>query len=74
MDQRHVNEREWSNAANWHGGFLGIYASEEDTRWLVPKRRPGFGWTFNRAHPTARLLFALLIGGALWAMWVSRRP
>ena len=62
MDQQRINEREWHAPANWHGGWLGIYSSEQDSRFIVPKRNRLMGWTFNFAHPAARFLFVLLLG------------
>jgi uncharacterized membrane protein len=40
------NESEWNSPDNWssHGFF---YFSKLDSRWIVPKRNPWFGWTFN---------------------------
>ena len=58
MDQHEINEREWQDAANWHGGLLRIYSSEADSRFLVPKRTRWMGWTLNFAHPGARFLLA----------------
>lgn len=61
MNQQQINEREWHAPANWHGGWLGIYSSEHDTRFLVPKRNRLMGWTFNFAHPGARFVFVLML-------------
>lgn len=65
MDQREINEREWQDASNWHGGLLRVYSSEADSRWLVPKRTRRMGWTLNLAHPAARFLLAA-IGAAFF--------
>jgi len=61
VDQQEINEREWHAPDNWHGGWLGIYVSEQDTRFLVPKRNRIMGWTLNFAHPGARFAFVLVI-------------
>jgi uncharacterized membrane protein len=61
MNQAEINDAEWRNPANWHGGWLGFYVSPRDTRVWVPKRKPGLGWTLNMAHRSGRLwLLALL--------------
>lgn len=46
--QEERNRREWENPANWTLP-VGIYFSKRDTRWMVPKRNPMLGWTFNLA-------------------------
>jgi uncharacterized membrane protein len=71
--QPEVNEREWHTPGNWHGGWLGIYSSEQDTRLLVPKRRRMLGWTLNFAHPGARFLLGLLLVAAILALLLGRR-
>ena len=55
-DQDAINEQEWTRPENW--GRFGTYRSARDTRFLVPKRNPRMGWTFNLARR-----------GAVWAMW-----
>lgn len=40
-----VNKSEWENPDNWTSP--GFYFSKRDTRWIVPKRNPVLGWTFN---------------------------
>ena len=73
MRQPEINEREWNTPGNWHGGWLGIYSSEQDTRLLVPKRRRFMGWTLNLAHPGARFLLGLLLGAAVLALLEGSR-
>jgi uncharacterized membrane protein len=74
MTQREMNEAEWRDPANWHGGWLGIYKSERDTRSWVPKRRPVMGWTVNMAHPLGRVIgYGLLLILARAAVGVWRR-
>jgi len=65
--QSDMNEREWHAPGNWHGGWLGIYSSEQDSRLLVPKRNRVMGWTLNVAHPGARFLLVLLLAAAVYA-------
>jgi uncharacterized membrane protein len=51
MDLQTSNELEWQSEQNWlNPKLLGIYASRRDTRLIVPKRSPGFGWTINFGH------------------------
>jgi uncharacterized membrane protein len=47
-DQDEQNRREWEDPANWTLP-VGIYFSKRDPRWIVPKRNPMLGWTFNLA-------------------------
>jgi len=42
----------------WKWGL--IYVNPEDTRLWVPKRYGG-GWTFNFAHPRAKVYMVLLL-------------
>jgi uncharacterized membrane protein len=52
MRQDDINEAEWRNPANWSWrGPLGLYASQRDTRLIVPKAVPAMGFTVNFAHP-----------------------
>ena len=53
-----INKSEWENQDNWTSPEF--YFSKRDTRWLVPKRNPALGWTFNLGNKT----------GA-WAMLLS---
>lgn len=73
VDQRQLNEREWRAPGNWHGGWLAVYSSEQDTRLIVPKRNRLMGWTLNFAHPGARFLFvlalALIVAGLFMSWW-----
>lgn len=57
-----LEDREWRNPANWHGGWLGIYSAPLDPRIWVPKRRPWMGTTLNFAHRGARITFAVMLG------------
>jgi uncharacterized membrane protein len=61
MDQDEVNEAEWAKAENWHGGFLGIYSSQLDSRTVVPKRIPVMGWTLNMAKPASRIFLGAIL-------------
>lgn len=53
-----INKSEWENQGNWTSP--GVYFSKRDTRWIVPKRNPLLGWTFNLGNKK----------GA-WAMFIS---
>ena len=54
MYQSDMNEREWHAPGNWHGGWLGIYSSEQDSRVLVPERNRLMGWTLDFALKGSR--------------------
>ncbi len=55
-----INKSEWENEANWTSP--GFYFSKRDTRWLIPKRNPALGWTFNLGNKAGALamLFSFL--------------
>jgi uncharacterized membrane protein len=40
-----IDKSEWENPDNWTSP--GFYFSKRDSRWIVPKRNPVLGWTFN---------------------------
>lgn len=69
MTQNEINHGEWSDPRNWKGGLLGIYHARRDTRSIVPKRNPAFGWTFNTARPVGMavtvLILALVVAGVV---------
>jgi uncharacterized membrane protein len=44
--------------ANWKFGIF--YYNKKDHRFIVPKRNPIMGWTFNFAHPAGYIFLALL--------------
>lgn len=44
-----INRLEWENQDNWTSP--GFYFSKHDSRWIVPKRNPVLGWTFNLGNP-----------------------
>jgi len=50
------------NPNNWKGIF---YFNKKDSRVMVPKQNPAFGWTFNMANPLTWLgiiaIFAMAI-------------
>lgn len=43
-----------------HDGYFkwGFYNNPEDSRFLVPKKSPGMGWTINMGHPAGKLTMA----------------
>jgi len=53
-----TNESEWKNQGNWTSP--GFYFSKKDTRWIVPKRNPALGWTFNLGHKKGAWAMLLL--------------
>ena len=65
MNQSEINQLEWQDARNWHGGWLGIYRSARDSRVWVPKRNRVMGWTVNTAR---RAGLAFIIGIPLLAL------
>lgn len=44
---------------NWIWGV--IYFNKKDHRFLVAKRNPILGWTFNFAHPISFIFFAFVL-------------
>ncbi len=71
MTERERNDREWADLSNWTLP-VGFYFSKEDRRWIVPKRNPILGWTFNLGQPKGAwallatfLLPTLIVAGTL---------
>ena len=52
-----INRSEWENRDNWTSP--GFYFSKRDSRWIVPKRNPALGWTFNLGNKKGA--YAMLI-------------
>lgn len=44
---------------NWAFGVF--YYNAKDYRFVVPKRNPIMGWTFNFAHPIAYIVLGLIL-------------
>lgn len=44
---------------NWIWGV--IYFNKKDYRFLVAKRNPMLGWTFNFAHPITFIVLVLIL-------------
>lgn len=69
MDDRSqsaIDEAEWNNPANWHGGPMGIYYSKRDSRAWVPKpNHHGFGATVNFAHRSGLFILLFILGMAV---------
>lgn len=65
------NEEAWSDPASWRFGILGIYHAPRDTRWIVPKRNPKMGWTFNFAHPGSWWFLTCLLMVAVVSILVA---
>lgn len=62
MNIKTLNQNEWHNADNWSRmGLFGIYFSKADTRILVPKATPAFGWTLNFGHRHSVLWLSLFV-------------
>ena len=76
MSQDDINEREWKDHKNWHGGPLGLYASRDDDRAFVPKRNPALGVTVNWSTGTGigfMIGVAVFIAVIFWAQWSVRK-
>lgn len=62
MNTKVLNQQEWQNPNNWSRmGLFGIYFSKKDSRAIVPKATPAFGWTLNFGHRFAVLSLPALI-------------
>jgi uncharacterized membrane protein len=70
MTQADIDQAEWADPRNWHGGILGLYHSRRDSRAFVPKRNPAFGVTINVAKPVgvAFLVGILAVAGVIAAV------
>ena len=73
MTQREIDDAEWRNPANWHGGLLGIYYSKRDSRSFVPKRHPIMGITINFARPLGIAFLVGILGFAAIMITLSSR-
>ena len=47
------------NPENWKLGI--IYFNKNDSRFVLPKRELGFGWTLNFAHPVSYIFTGLIL-------------
>jgi len=62
MNMKELNQQEWHNPDNWSRmGLFGIYFSKNDSRAMVPKATPAFGWTLNFGHRFSVLSLAALV-------------
>ena len=61
MEQKDLNEMEWSDKINWKWGIF--YYSHNDTRVWAPKKPKWCGWTLNFAKKQSYLwlLFIALL-------------
>ena len=50
---------EHQNPENWIWGIF--YFNKNDYRFLVSKRNPIMGWTFNFAHPITFIVLILIL-------------
>jgi uncharacterized membrane protein len=74
-----IEDAEWANPKNWHGGVLNLYFSKRDTRPFVPKRGTVVGGaTINFARPAGigfmvgALLFIILMFVLNRTDWLTR--
>jgi len=77
MSQKEINDREWNDPKNWHGGPLGLYASRTDDRAFVPKRNPMLGVTVNLSTGTGigfMIGVAIFIAVIAWVSTTSKKP
>jgi len=62
MNTKAFDEQEWQNPNNWSRmGLFGFYFSKHDSRAIVPKARPAFGWTLNLGHRYSVISLAVLL-------------
>ena len=71
MPQSEIDDAEWRNASNWHGGWLGVYYSRVDSRSFVPKRNPIMGFTINFARTGGIVFLVVILGFAIAAIAVG---
>ena len=53
-----INSQEYANPKNWH---YTLYASREDSRIVVPKRKGFPGYTVNFAKPLGIMIHVVII-------------
>jgi uncharacterized membrane protein len=62
MDQKSVNQAEWSNPDNWGGPrWISVYFSKKDSRTWVPKQIPWMGVTLNLARTSGVVMLLLIL-------------
>ena len=62
MDQKSINQAEWSNPDNWGGPrWISVYFSKKDSRTWVPKQIPWMGVTLNLARTSGVVLVLLIL-------------
>lgn len=52
-----MKDFEHDNPENWKWGIF--YFNKKDFRFIVPKRNPILGWTFNFANPKVYIALSL---------------
>ena len=57
-----IEDAEWSNPENWHGGPLNLYYSKRDARAFVPKRGTELGGATPNFACAAGVAFLVGIG------------
>lgn len=62
MDQKAINQAEWSNPDNWGGPrWISVYFSKKDSRTWVPKQIPWMGITLNLAKTSGVVMLLLIL-------------
>jgi hypothetical protein len=61
-----------ADPANWKLGVF--YYCKSDSRLVVPKRAPGFGWTINVAHRGAWILLGIITIAAYGVAYLFHHP
>ncbi|HET9493905.1 MAG TPA: DUF5808 domain-containing protein [Chloroflexia bacterium] len=69
MSQVEIDDAEWQNQHNWHGG---LYFGRRDSRAFVPKRHSSMGITVNFASPTGVLFLIGVLGFAGLLIYLAR--
>lgn len=73
MTQHDIDNAEWHNPANWHGGVLGVYYSRHDSRTIVPKPLHWLGATINFARPGAIAFVVCVVALGIIPVVFARR-
>ena len=63
--QAAINEAEWRNRGNWTSA---AYFSKRDSRFLVPRRIPALGWTFNLGNRVGAFAFIAVLAAIILAL------
>jgi uncharacterized membrane protein len=61
--EQNLRDKMSSDPDNYKLGI--IYFNRQDSRYVVPKANPEFGWTLNFGHPNVLYILLVLVIGTI---------